>query len=46
MTIRKAVSADLALLSSVDEHIAESEMRNLIRLERVLVAEADGVFAG
>lgn len=46
MTIRPAALSDLPVLAAHDHHIASAELDNLIRLGRVLIAEAEGQFAG
>ena len=46
MTIRTAVMADLPVLAGYDRHVSEQELKNLIRLGRVTIAEADGEFLG
>ena len=46
MTIRPASLSDLPVLTACDHQIAPEEMENLIRLGRVLIAEAEGQFSG
>ena len=46
MTLRPAALSDLPVLAAHDHHITSAELNNLIRLGQVLIAEADGQFAG
>ena len=44
--IRNATPADLPFLAEHDRHVTPAELDNLIRLDRVLLIEADGETAG
>lgn len=44
--IRNAIPADLPFLAEHDRHVTPAELDNLIRLDRVLLIEADGETAG
>lgn len=46
MNIRTATFADCSILSAWDRHIAATELEHLISMERVLILEIDGTFAG
>lgn len=46
MKIRLAQTKDLKILSLNDKHISESELENLIGLNRIYIIERDGNFAG
>ena len=46
MTIQPATEAHIDILLLHDRHISETELRNLVSLGRVLVAEEDGDFRG
>lgn len=46
MKIRHATLADIEVLDKNDKHISKQELENLIRLERVYIAEEDNKFIG
>lgn len=46
MTIRLATMSDLPLLAGHDRHVSKAELKNLIRLGRITVAEQSGEFTG
>ncbi len=46
MIIRFANPEDITWLHNHDHHIAEEELRTLIQLQRVLIAETDGIPVG
>ena len=46
MTIRTATPADLPVIAEYDHHISREELRNLISLGRVAVAEENETFLG
>lgn len=46
MTIQHATGVHIDILLQHDRHISETELRNLVSLGRVLVAEEDGDFRG
>ncbi len=46
MDIRLATTIDIKILSQHDKHISKTELENLIRLNRVYIAEDNGKFVG
>jgi len=46
MNIRYALEKDMAELSLQDKHIMKSELETAIQLNRIFIAEEDGVFIG
>lgn len=44
--VRTADAADIDLLAALDRHISRCELKNIIRLGRVLIIQSDGTFAG
>lgn len=46
MKIRHAIIEDIEILNQNDKHISKQELENLVRLDRVYLAEEDGVFVG
>lgn len=46
MEIRRADGADVGILTGCDPHISEAELKNAVRLGRVLIAEEIGAMAG
>lgn len=46
VSTRRASDTDLPFLSSVDGHVSYQDLTHLVRLERVMVAEVDGVAVG
>lgn len=46
MRIRKATEKDVRILSEKDRHICKSELRNLIQLKRIYIAERNHQLTG
>lgn len=46
MEIRTATAADFDVLAALDRHISRGELKNIISLGRVYIAEENGVLAG
>ncbi len=46
MNIRKANSDDLKMVSNSDRHVSENELKNLICLQRIYIAEENEKFVG
>lgn len=46
MQIRHATKEDIDILNQNDKYISKQELENLVRLDRVYLAEEDGVFVG
>src|SRR5476651_1481946 len=46
MNIRYANSSDLEIVKQYDKHVSKEELTSIIKLNRVLVYEKDGIFIG